>query len=133
MIGLDSNVLVRYIAQDDARQSARAGRLIEAMSVDEPGFVSMVALAELVWVLDDVYAMGRDDLAGVVQTLLETDSMVVESASLVWQALRDFRSGNAGLADHLIERAGSAAGCTDTFTFDRKAARSAGMKVVAAP
>lgn len=132
MIGLDTNVLVRYIAQDDTRQSAQAGRLIEALSSEAPGFVSMVALAELVWVLDDVYAMGREELSGVVKTLLETDSIVVQSAPLVWQALRDFSSGSAGLADHLIERAGSAAGCSVTFTFDKKAARSAGMKLVAA-
>lgn len=133
MIGLDTNVLVRYIAQDDARQSAQAGRLIEALSVDEPGYVSMVALAELVWVLDDVYAMSRDELYGVVERLLEADAMVVQSAPLVWLALRDFRSSSAGLADHLIHRAGSAAGCTDTLTFDRKAARSAGMKLVSTP
>ena len=132
MIGLDTNVLVRYIAQDDPRQSAQAGRLIEALSVDEPGYVSMVALAELVWVLDDVYAMSRGELYEVVQKLLEADSMVVQSSPMVWQALSDFRSGNAGLADHLIHRAGLAAGCSETVTFDRKAALSAGMKLVSA-
>ena len=132
MIGLDTNVLVRYIAQDDARQSAQASRLIEAMSADDPAFVSLIAIAELLWVLDDVYAMERDELAEVVQTLLETDSIVVQSAPLVWQALRAFSASSAGFADHLIERVGAAAGCADTFTFDKKAARTAGMKLVAA-
>jgi len=133
MIGLDTNVLARYIAQDDARQSLQASRLIEGTSADDPAFVSMVVLAELVWVLDDVYAMDRDELAAVVRTLLETHSIVVQSAPLVWQALRDFRSSGADFSDHLIERVGSAAGCTETFTFDRKAARTAGMKLVAMP
>lgn len=132
MIGLDTNILVRYIAQDDTRQSAQAGRLVEALSVDAPGYVSMVALTELVWVLDDAYAMTRDELYDVVHKLLETDRVVVQSAPLVWQALGDFRSSSADFADHLIQRASSAAGCTDTLTFDRKAARSAGMKLVAA-
>lgn len=133
MIGLDTNVLVRYIAQDDTRQSAQASRLIEAMSADDPAFVSMIAIAELVWVLDEVYAMDRDELAEVVQTLLETDSIVVQSAPLIWQALRDFKASGAGFADHLIERVSAAAGCVDTFTFDKKAARTAGMKPVASP
>jgi len=133
MIGLDTNVLARYIAQDDARQSLQASRLIEGTSADDPAFVSMVVLAELVWVLDDVYAMDRDELVAVVRMLLETHSIVVQSAPLVWQALRDFRSSSADFSDHLIERVGSAAGCTETFTFDRKAARTAGMKLVAMP
>ncbi|MEO5881816.1 MAG: type II toxin-antitoxin system VapC family toxin [Caldimonas sp.] len=133
MIGLDTNVLARYIAQDDARQSLQASRLIEGTSADDPAFVSMVVLAELVWVLDDVYAMDRDELVAVVRTLLETRSIVVQSAPLVWQALRDFRSSSADFSDHLIARVGSAAGCTETFTFDRKAARTAGMKLVATP
>ena len=133
MIGLDTNVLVRYIAQDDVRQSAQASALIEALASDSPGFVSMVALAELIWVLDDVYAMARDELSEVVERLLEADAIVVESAPLVWQALRAFDSSGAGLADHLIERAGAAAGCLGTFTFDKKAARSAGMKLVPTP
>jgi predicted nucleic-acid-binding protein len=51
MMGLDTNVMVRYIMQDDAKQSAQAARLLDALSVDKPGFVTLVSVVELVWVL----------------------------------------------------------------------------------
>ena len=60
MIGLDTNVLVRYIAQDDAAQSPKASTLIESLTVDEPGYVTQVALVEVVWVLSSLYAADRD-------------------------------------------------------------------------
>ena len=65
MIGLDTNVLVRYVLQDDARQSPRASRLIESLSVDEPGFVPVVTLIELAWVLGAGYKLPRVQLAAV--------------------------------------------------------------------
>ena len=130
MIGLDTNVLVRYLAQDDARQSAQASRLIESFTPEQPGYVSVLTLAETIWVLEDVYGAGRERIVEVVETLLQTHSIVVGFADLVWQALARFRSGKADLADHLIERLGAKGGCSVTMTFDRAAARDAGMKLV---
>ena len=130
MIGLDTNVLVRYIAQDDARQSAQAGRLIESLTPDTPGHVGILALAETVWVLEDLYGASRERIGEVVEALLQTESLVVSAADLVWQALRQFRSGKADLADHLIERFNARAGCTATMTFDKAAARDAGMTLM---
>ncbi len=130
MIGLDTNVLVRYFAQDDPRQSPQATRLVEAMSVDDPGYICVLALAELVWVLRDNYGMNRDEISNVVRTLLQSDTAVVQSPAIVWQALRAYETGRADLADHLIERLGVAAGCHETVTFDRHAARSAGMRLL---
>jgi predicted nucleic-acid-binding protein len=132
MIGLDTNVLVRYLAQDDARQSAQAGKLMESLTREVPGFVSIVALAEIVWVLEDVYAMGRGQVAGIVEKLLQTDALVVQMPDVVWQALRAFTASRADLADHLIERLCATAGCTSTLTFDKAAARDAGMRLMPA-
>ncbi len=130
MIGLDTNVLVRYVLQDDPRQSARANRLIESLSADAPGFVPLVALVELVWVLGAGYKLPRAQLAAVLETLLRSKELVIDRADLVMQALARFSSGSADFADALIERTAAAAGCTTTMTFDQGAVKAAGMALV---
>lgn len=132
MIGIDTNVVVRYLAQDDARQSAQASRVMESFTPQAPGFVSIVTLAETVWVLQDVYDRNRSELAALVESILQTDGLVVQMPELVWQSLRAFESGRADLADHLIERLGASAGCECTLTFDKTAIRDAGMRMVSA-
>lgn len=130
MIGLDTNVLVRYFAQDDRRQSRVASRLIESLTIEEPGFVSVVTLAETVWVLQDVYDRGHAEVAAIVESLLQTEAIEVQMSELVSQALRRFRSSRADLADHLIERLGASADCSSTVTFDKIAARDAGLRLL---
>ena len=130
MIGLDTNVLVRYVMQDDPRQSARATSLIEALSADEPGFVPVVALVELVWVLAGSYALDRTQIATVLDTVLRSKELVVDRADLVTQALHRYSTAGADFADALIERIAAAAGCSATMTFDAGAAKSAAMTLV---
>jgi predicted nucleic-acid-binding protein len=130
MIGLDTNVLVRYLAQDDARQSPKATRLIESLSPEKPGFLSVVTLVELGWVLEACYDSGRDTIASTLEQLLQTRELVVERAETVWQAVRLFRSTRADFADCMIERTCAEAGCDATVTFDRAAARACGMRLL---
>lgn len=130
MIGLDTNVLVRYLAQDDPRQSAQASALIESLSAERAGVVTTIALVESLWVMEDVYAAGRERLAEIVEALLQTDALVVESAEQVWRALAGFRKSKADFADHLIARLCEARGCAATYTFDKAAARDSGMTLV---
>jgi predicted nucleic-acid-binding protein len=130
MIGLDTNVLVRYIAQDDPKQSPQATRLIESLTADTCGYVSVVSVVELVWVLTDCYALPKGELCAVLETLLRTKEIVVEHADTVWQALRSFKSGKADFAACLIERSAKEAGCDYTATFDRDAAKHGGMRLV---
>jgi predicted nucleic-acid-binding protein len=130
MIGLDTNVLVRYIAQDDAAQSPKASALIESLTVDEPGYVTQVALVEVVWVLSSLYAADRDQIAKVVEGLLRTKELSVEAAETVWKALRVFTSSKADFADCLIERTCHDAHCEYTATFDAKEAKSAGLRLI---
>lgn len=130
MTGLDTNVLVRYVMQDDARQSARATRLIESFTGEQPGFVPVVAVLELVWVLSGSYGLGRAQVAAVLETLLRSKELVVDRAELVAQALGRFRDAGADFADALIERIAGAAGCQQTMTFDTGAAKAAGMTLV---
>lgn len=131
MIGLDTNVLIRYVMQDDPRQSARANRLIESLSADEPGFVPVVVLVEVVWVLSGSYGLARAQVATVLDTLLRSKELVLDRADLVTQALSRYASGGADFADALIERIAAGAGCTATMTFDAGAAKAAGMTLVA--
>ena len=131
MIGIDTNVLVRYIAQDDATQSARATRLLEKeCSPATPGFVGLVVLLELVWVSESCYGASRTELADIVRRILSIRQLVVQDAETAWKALRLFESSEADFADCLVERTASAAGCTAVMTFD-KAAAMAGMALLA--
>lgn len=132
MIGLDTNVLVRYIMQDDAKQSRRATRLIESLSADDPAFIPLVALVELVWVLSSSYDLDRAQVAQALDALIRSRELRIDRADLVVQALRRFSAGSADFADCLIERLASDAGCAETLTFDVAAARSAGMKLMPA-
>lgn len=131
MIGLDTNVLVRYVTQDDPVQSPKAAELIESLSATAPGFVSTVSVVELVWVLQSCYQSARSDVVTVLETLLRTRELTVERAELVWQAVRKFAANKADFADCLIERCAHAAGCEYTATFDLNAAKTAGMKQLA--
>jgi predicted nucleic-acid-binding protein len=131
MMGLDTNVLVRYFTQDDPTQSAQATRLIESLSSESPGFISVLAMVELVWVLTGCYQTSDDKIGDVLETVLRAKELVVERSDIVWQALNTFRkSTKAGFADCLIERSGHAAGCAYTVTFDRSAATTAGMRQI---
>ena len=131
MIGLDTNVLVRYFAQDDAVQSKKATALMESLSVDQPGYVSQVALVEVVWVLGRCYAVERDPMKDIIESMIATKELVVEGADTVRKALRVFgASNNVDFADCLIERSGHKAECEYTVTFDVTAAKIAGMRLI---
>jgi predicted nucleic-acid-binding protein len=130
VIGLDTNVLVRYVMQDDPRQSPRATRFIDSLNPEAPGFVSLVVLVELVWVLKSNYGLDRSQVATVLETMLRGKELVIDRTEVVAQALQRFASTGADLADALIERLAAAAGCEATFTFDAGAVKSAGMQWV---
>ncbi len=128
MIGLDTNVLVRYLAQDDPAQAAKATALIESLSVASPGYITLVSVVELVWVLQSCYQSDKSDIVVTLETLLRTRELKVERAEIVWQALRRYAEAKADFADCLIERSAHAADCEYVVTFDSKAAKIAGMR-----
>jgi predicted nucleic-acid-binding protein len=130
MIGLDTNVLVRYFAQDDVEQAKRATDLIESLTTDRPGYVTQVTLVEVVWVLARAYGLERAEIAQVIETALRTKELLIEAAETVWKALRLFTASSADFADCLIERTCHKAGCDYTATFDKTAAKTAGMRLI---
>lgn len=130
MIGLDTNVLVRYIAQDDPIQSPKATRLIESLTAEAPGYVTVVSIIELVWVLTGCYNSTREEISAILETLLRSKELVVAEADTVWKALRIYQGNKADFADSLIERSANAAGCTYTASFGRGAAKACGMQLI---
>lgn len=122
MIGLDTNILVRFLTRDDPMQAAAVDRLFNALSEDNPGFVAREVAVELVWVLERAYRLPRADIARALDALLEARELIVESADRVALAAERYRQGGAGFSDHMILLAGRDAGCTETATLDTKAA-----------
>jgi predicted nucleic-acid-binding protein len=132
VIGLDTNVLVRYLAQDDPGQAAIATRLIEGFTAEAPGFISTVALVETVWVLARAYDTARADIAGVVEGLLRSRELVVQDAEIHYLALHAFQSEAIDYADAVIAEFARRAGCLETVTFDRRAATGGQMRLLGA-
>jgi predicted nucleic-acid-binding protein len=124
MIGLDTNVLVRYLAQDDAVQSPIATRIIEDRLTEEhPGFITLVTMAETVWVLDRSYGLSAAEIAAAVERLLQIDVLFVQNEQEVFTAMVALKTSAGAFSDALIGALGRRAGCAATLTFDRKASR----------
>jgi len=125
MKGIDTNVLVRYMVQDDPTQSKLAARFIERECTREsPGFVNRIVLCELVWVLDGVYRYPKERIIDALEKLLRIDRFMVEDVQSAWSALQKYRSGPADFADYLLGILNRRAGCDSTVSFDRGACRS---------
>jgi len=130
MIGLDTNLLVRYLAQDDPVQSPKATEIIEQRLTEEnPGFVSIVAMVETVWVLDRAYGLPAREIAATIERMLQTDVLRVENEQEVFSAMIALREGQGSFSDAIISALGTRAGCSFTLTFDRKALRLAGYRL----
>src|SRR5216117_3498613 len=106
MIGLDTNVLVRYFTHDHPSQTTVAVKLMDSLTPERPGFISLVVLAEVVWVLDTLFHATRSEITDSLETLLRSKELVIDRADVAWQALAKFKTGNCQYADYLIERSG---------------------------
>jgi len=130
VIGVDTNILVRYLAQDDPRQAALATRLFESLSSDSPAFISQIVLVETVWVLRSCYAADAAKIGQVIETLLRTETIQLERVEVVWRALRRFRKGRGSFPDALVTELARDAGCERIYSFDQAAAQRAGMTLL---
>jgi predicted nucleic-acid-binding protein len=129
VIGLDTNVIVRYLVQDDPKQSAAATRFIEGVvSAERPGFITGITLCEVVWVLTECYGADRRRIKEVLEGLLSAKQLVVEEAELAWKALRAWEASAADFSDALIGQIVAVQGGEKTVTFDRAAAKLPGFE-----
>jgi predicted nucleic-acid-binding protein len=114
------NVLVRFLVEDDAKQSARAAALVkQAIRDEEPLFLAQIAVCETVWVLETSYGFGRARIAQVLGELLRARHLVIEEAEQVRRALGRYSSGKGDVADYLVAERARAAGHPRVATFDR--------------
>ncbi len=124
MIGLDTNILMRYLAQDDPVQSARATEIItRQLSEQEPGFVSLVTILEVFWVLKSVFKRSQQDLANDIEKVLSADTLEIQNEQEVYNAVVALRTGTGSFEDALVGSLGIWRGCSTTLTFDADAAR----------
>ena len=130
MIGVDTNVLIRYLVQDGGPQARAAERFIDTLTRDEPGFVSLVALAEVAWVLKSVYRLPKDEILPIIDGMLATEELRLQQPDQVRQAVASARNSSADFADALIGSLAAAADCEYTVTFDLAASKLVSMKLL---
>ncbi len=132
MIGFDTNVVLRFLTQDDPEQAARATAAFAALTPEAPGYLPREVMVELVWVLERAYGLSRAEIAAAVDGLLSAQELVIEAADRVGLAVDRYRQGGAGFSDHMIALAAQEAQCRLVLSFDRKAVAQAGMSAVPA-
>jgi predicted nucleic-acid-binding protein len=131
VIGVDTNVVVRFLAQDDETQSPIATRFMSRLTRERPGFISAVVLAEITWVLSRAYKAPRDDIAAAVEGLLRSAELLVENAPAAYRALGVYRNApTAEFADALIVETAALAGASETVSFDTRAAAELRMRLL---
>ena len=131
MIGLDTNILIRYLTQDDPVQSAKATEILERrLTPKNLGFVSVVAMVETVWVLDRAYSLTAHEIATAIERLLQVEVLAVENEQEVFTAMVALKQGRGSFADALIAELGARVGSTRTLTFDQKVVRLPAFELV---
>jgi len=131
MIGLDTNVVLRYLLQHDPEQTRQANEIVEGrLSEREPGFLSLACVLEIVWVLRSLLRQSAVEIAGHLEHLLAADSLVVQNEQQVFEAAYALKRGTGEFEDALIGALNAWAGCEKTLTFDRRAGRLTGFEVI---
>jgi len=131
LIGLDTNVWVRYIVQDDEQQAELASIIIEQQSsVDNPAFINEITLCEIVWVLKRAYKYDKPIILSVLKQFLNAEDILIASHTQVLSAYDDYLAGNADFSDYLIAQLNKNAGCQVTFSFDKKACQHENFKLI---
>lgn len=133
MIALDTNVLVRYLLNDDEHQAKAARNFLSGLTPEQPGFVCREVTTELAWVLQNTYGFSRDLVAKALEYLIAAKELKFEAADDVVSAINHYREGGASLPDRMIAAAAKRCGAYPLYTFDRKLARLEGVSLLKTP
>ena len=131
MIGLDTNIVLRYLLQDDAVQSGKVNRLVDGLSPDQPGFINVATVLEIVWVLRSLFKLTPAEISTQVEQLLATDVFQVQNEQQVFEAAFALKRGLGDFEDALIGALNAWAGCSESVTFDRGTSRLPHFRVLA--
>ncbi|MCP2732691.1 PIN domain-containing protein [Limnofasciculus baicalensis] len=131
MKGLDTNVLVRYLIQDDLAQWRLADEYIKQVKADgETCFINNIVLCELVWVLKTSYKLSRNDIIDILEKILRADAFEFENGEAAWLSIQQMKQGKADFSDYLINQINQEAGCAETVTFDSKLKGCSGIRLL---
>jgi len=120
-LALDTNILIRYITQDEPEQAQKASEIVEQLTVEEPGFISCIVLCEINWVLKTAYKIAKEDRLATLKTILSISAFDIENFDCCLKALRSYEQGQADFSDYLIQQIAVKNGYTTLLTFDKKA------------
>jgi predicted nucleic-acid-binding protein len=123
MIGLDTNVILRYLLQDDPKQALQANQIINHLTEQDPGFINLVTVLEVVWVLRSLLKRTPAQIASHLENLLVADTLEVQNEQQVFEAAFALKRGAGEFEDTLIGALNAWSGCSHTLTFDRRASR----------
>ncbi|MEP6480305.1 MAG: type II toxin-antitoxin system VapC family toxin [Rhodoglobus sp.] len=127
MIGVDTNVIVRFVVKDDAEQSEAAARFFAERSQTDPAFITIVTLVETVWTLKRSYWLQPDAVTRFVRGLLGSGDVVLQAPDVVRRALTEAEEAHTDFADAVIALLAIDADCDHTVTFDKRATELPGM------
>jgi len=131
LIGLDTNVLVRYIVEDEPKQTKIATDFISKnCSLDSPCLIGQISLCELTWVLESNYGQSRKKISLIIEKILMVGELEVLNSEVAWKALNDYKTSNADFSDHLLARKNESEGCEVTVTFDKKASKQPAFRLL---
>ena len=128
MLALDTNVLVRYLVQDDKTQARKATKVIEALTTDSPAFISCIVLCEINWVLKTAYKISKPECVEALNNIISVAVFDVENLEACMMALKQYGIGAADFSDYLIQNIAAQAGYDTVLTFDKKALKSPNFK-----
>ena len=129
MLGIDTNILVRYLTQDDPKLASIVTKFFNKQHDDGSIFINCIVLCELVWVLETAYEYNQKLIAMVLEKILQTKQFKIDNLTAVQRALQAYKRHNADFADHLIAEINHANGCQDTISFDKKAIKTHAFKL----
>lgn len=128
MNALDTNVIIRYLVQDDKKQAKKATKFIENLTTDNPGFISCIALCEVNWVLKTTYKISKTQRITILQNIISIANFDIEHLDSCLKALRNYKIGKADFSDYLIQSIAEFNGYNTTITFDKNALQNTGFK-----
>lgn len=128
MYAIDTNVLIRYIVEDNPEQAQKATEAIEQLTTEKQGFISCIVLCELNWVLKTAYKISKGERVATLQKVLSVPVFEIEQLDCCLKALRRYEKGQADFSDYLIQQIGEKHGYEILLTFDQKAARETGFQ-----
>jgi predicted nucleic-acid-binding protein len=130
MIGIDTNILVRYFTQDNLEQAQIVEQLIDSYATSFNSlFVNNIVMCELVWVLERGYKYSKEEVSKVIKQMLSTEEFAFENQELLWLALSQYNQNKLDFSDALIGELNKKFGCSETLTFDQAAIKANNFKL----